>query len=147
MKRLSPPAAPRWEHFPHGADVGIRGVGPTLDAALEQAALALTAVITEPRRVEARETVEVSCEAPGAEELLFDWIDAIVYEMSTRGMLFGEFSVRVAGNRLTARLRGEPVDRARHEPAVEVKGPTYTQLLVSHDAAGGQWVAQCVVDV
>lgn len=144
---MQAPVPPRWEHFPHGADVGIRGAGPSLDAAFEQVALALTAVVTEPQRVEPREIVEVSCEAPGPDELLFDWIDAIVYQMATRRMLFGEFSVRVTGSRLAACMRGEAVDRARHEPAVEVKGPTYTGLLVAHDAARGEWVAQCVVDV
>jgi tRNA nucleotidyltransferase (CCA-adding enzyme) len=137
----------KWEHFPHGADVGIRGVGPTIDAAFEQVALALTAVITDPVRIEARAAVEVACEAPSPDDLLYDWIDAIVFEMATRGMLFGEYEVRVEGNRLAGRLRVERVDRARHEPAVEVKGPTYTQLRVAHDAARGEWVAQCVVDV
>jgi tRNA nucleotidyltransferase (CCA-adding enzyme) len=140
-------AGARWEHFPHGADIGIRGVGPTLDTALEQVALALTAVMVEPGQVERRETVDVSCQAPNPEELLYDWIDAVVYEMATRGMLFGRYEVRVDGTRLTARLHGERVDRARHEPAIEVKGPTYTQLRVANDATAGEWVAQCVVDV
>ncbi|HXV14844.1 MAG TPA: archease [Candidatus Krumholzibacteria bacterium] len=140
-------AGARWEHFPHGADIGIRGLGPTLDAAFEQVALALTAVMTEPARVEARETIEVSCTASNPDDLLYDWIDAIVFEMATRGMLFGAYDVRIEGNRLASRLRGERVDRARHEPAVEVKGPTYTQLHVSHDEARDEWVAQCVVDV
>ncbi len=38
----------RWEHFEHGADIGVRGIGPTPASAFEQAALALTAVITDP---------------------------------------------------------------------------------------------------
>ena len=37
-----------WEHFSHEADIGIRGVGPTLATAFEQAAIAMTAVITDP---------------------------------------------------------------------------------------------------
>jgi tRNA nucleotidyltransferase (CCA-adding enzyme) len=138
-------AGARWEHFPHGADIGIRGVGPTLDAAFEQVALALTAVATPPDRIVSGETVDVSCDAPNPDDLLFDWIDAIVFEMATRGMLFGKFEVRIAGTRLAGKLHGEKVDRARHEPAIEVKGPTYTQLRVANE--GSQWVAQCVVDV
>jgi tRNA nucleotidyltransferase (CCA-adding enzyme) len=138
----------RWEHFPHGADVGIRGAGPTLASALEQAALALTAVVTDPGRVEARESVEIACnDASSPDQLLYDWVDAIVYEMATRAMLFARFDVRVTGTRLSARLWGEPVDRARHEPAVEVKGPTYTQLRVAREGEDGPWVAQCIVDV
>ncbi len=38
----------RWEHFPHGADIGVRGFGATREQAFEQAAVALSAVITEP---------------------------------------------------------------------------------------------------
>ena len=43
----------RWEHFPHDADIGVRGFGPTVVAAFEQAALALTAVITDPGHIDA----------------------------------------------------------------------------------------------
>ena len=31
----------RWEHFEHGADIGVRGIGPTPASAFEQAALPL----------------------------------------------------------------------------------------------------------
>jgi SHS2 domain-containing protein len=37
------------------------------------------------------------------------------------------------------------VDAARHQPAVEVKGATYTGLRVAPQNGG--WVAQTVVDV
>ena len=37
-----------WEHFHHVADVGIRGIGPTLGSAFEQAAKAMTAAVTNP---------------------------------------------------------------------------------------------------
>jgi len=47
MKQLpSTNTLSRWEHFPHDADVGIRGFGPTAAAAFEQAACALTAAVT-----------------------------------------------------------------------------------------------------
>ena len=41
-----------WEHFPHQADMGIRGRGASREEAFEQAAVALTAVITDPEGVE-----------------------------------------------------------------------------------------------
>jgi len=136
----------RWEHFTHGADIGVRGVAPSVGEAFEQAALAMTAVICELPLVVPREPVQVECEAPDDEYLLVDWLNAIVYEMATRRMLFSRFEVAIAGEKLTGTLWGEPVDVARHQPAVEVKGATYTELKVAQDAAG-QWVAQCVVDV
>lgn len=135
-----------WEHFPHGADIGVRGFGVTREQAFEQAAVALTAVITEPEGIVTTGSVEVACEAPDDELLLVDWLNALVYEMATRQWIFGRFAVRISGRGLSARAWGEPLDCTRHRPAVEVKGATYTCLRVAREA-DGTWVAQCVVDV
>ncbi len=135
-----------WEHFHHQADIGVRGRGETLEEAFAQAATALTAVITDPAKVAPRKTMRVECEAPDRELLLADWLNALVFEMSTRHMLFSRFDVHIDGKHLSASLGGEPIDRERHRPAVEVKGATYTALRVSRDERGA-WMAQAVVDV
>ena len=134
-----------WEHYEHGADIGVRGLAGTKAGAFEQAALALTAVITEPQSVAASVTVQIRCEAPDDELLLADWLNALIYEMAVRRMLFGRFHVELDGTRLTAQAMGEPASVARHHPAVEVKGATYTTLRVA--PVEGGWLAQTVVDV
>jgi SHS2 domain-containing protein len=145
MTVMGDPMASRWEHFPHGADVGVRGFGASKAEAFAQAALAMTAVIADPATVEPREAVAVQCEAPDDELLLADWLNSIVYEMATRKMLFSRFAVRFNGPLLSGEAWGERIDVARHHPAVEVKGATYTALRVARDPDG--WVAQTVVDV
>lgn len=135
-----------WEHFSHGADIGIRGKGASLAAAFAEASRALTAVITDPDLVRATRVVEIACEAPDAELLLVDWLNALIYEMAVRHMLFSRFEIQTDGRRLGASAWGEPIDRTRHQPAVEVKGATFTELMVAQDQSGG-WIAQCVVDV
>src|SRR5574340_1133755 len=87
-----------WEHFPHQADIGVRGFGATKAQAFEQAALAVTAVMVDPAEVRPRDAVQLD------------------------------------GNRLSAQAWGEPVDVARHRPAVEIKGATYTALRVACEA-------------
>jgi SHS2 domain-containing protein len=139
-------ATARWEHFPHQADIGVRGLGATQEQAFEQAALALTAVITDPADVAAKDMLELSCMAPDAELLLVDWLNALIYEMVTRNMLFSRFEVHVEGGHLTAKVWGEALDVARHHPAVEIKGATYTSLKVAQQP-DGVWFAQCIVDV
>jgi len=134
-----------WEHYEHGADIGVRGVGASKAEAFEQAALALTAVIADPAAVQQRKRVALACEAPDDELLLAEWLNALVYEMATRRMLFSRFAVRLEGTLLTAQAWGEAVDAARHHPAVEVKGATYTTLRVAQEGDG--WLAQTVVDV
>jgi SHS2 domain-containing protein len=135
-----------WEHFAHGADIGVRGIGATREAAFEQIALALTGVITDVKSVRPDVAVEIVCEAPADDLLLVDWLNALVYEMATRRMLFGAFAVTIEDSRLQATAWGEAVDRVRHEPAVEIKGATYTGLRVER-LEGDRWLAQCVVDV
>jgi len=135
----------RWEHYEHGADVGVRGLGATKAEAFGQAALAMTAAVTDLASVRPVEQVTVRCEAPDDELLLAEWLNAIVYEMSSRKMLFSKFKVDIDGARLAAEAWGEPVDAGRHRPAVEVKGATYTTLRVAPEEDG--WVAQTVVDV
>ena len=136
----------RWEHFAHEADIGVRGIGASKEQAFEQAALAMTGVITDPAEVRPLAHVEVSLRNDDAELLLTDWLNALIYEMDTRRMLFGRFIVRIDDRGLTATAEGEPLDFERHRPAVEVKGATLTSLRVGQ-GAGGTWVAQCVVDV
>jgi tRNA nucleotidyltransferase (CCA-adding enzyme) len=145
-QRATATAADRWEHYPHDADVGIRGYGTTCAIAFEQAALAMAAIVVDPRSVAASETVDVDCEAPDDELLLVDWLNALIYEMATRGLCFARFTVRLEDHRLHGRAFGEPVDSAKHEAGVELKGATYTDLRVAREP-NGLWVAQCVVDV
>src|SRR3974377_2470988 len=90
-----------WAHFPHDADVGVRGLGATAAEAFEQAAQALTAVVTH-AEVRPLAPVEVRCEAPDLELLFVEWLNAVIYEMAVRRMLFSRFAVRIAG----ARRRG-----------------------------------------
>lgn len=136
---------PRWEHFAHEADVGVRGIGRTREEAFEQAALALTAVVTDLAGVRQTEEVAVTAEAPDDELLLVDWLNALIYEMATRNLLFGRYRVRLDGRRLEGRAWGETTVPERHQPAVEAKGATYTALRVAQEH--GVWVAQCVIDV
>jgi len=135
-----------WALFHHEADIGVRGIGRTREEAFEEAAIALTAVITNPDSVGCTESVTVDCEAPDPELLFVDWLNALVFEMATHKMLFSRFHVEFNGMHLHATACGEAIDVARHEPAAEVKGATYTELEVREDEPG-KWRAQCVVDV
>jgi SHS2 domain-containing protein len=137
---------PRWEHFAHQADIGIRGIGRSVEEAFEQAGMALTAVMVAPEAVQLKISATIECEASDLDVLFVDWLNAIVFEMATSRMLFGAYHISIDETRLAATAVGELVDPARHEPAVEIKGATYTALRVERQS-NDTWVAQCVVDV
>lgn len=146
--------------------MGVRSFGRTLEESFEQAGIAVTGMITDPAHVKALEAVPISCSAPDPDFLFMDWLNSIIYEISTRNMLFSRFEVKI--NRiksngtslntalpnsdhlsLTAKIWGEAVDSARHTPIVEPKAATFTELKVLHlDEHEVQvWLAQCVIDV
>jgi len=135
-----------WEHVEHDADIGLRAEAATREGLFEAMAEALTAIVTEPAKVRQNETITIRCEAPDDALLLVDWLNALIFEMATRGMLFGGWWVELDGQKLTGLVKGERVDRQRHQPVVEVKGATYTSLSVAQDSEG-IWHGECIVDV
>jgi SHS2 domain-containing protein len=64
------------------------------------------------------------CRLRGAdlELLLVERLNAIIYEMAVRKMVFSRVSVAIQGAKLTGQISGERVDRAPHAPACEAKG-------------------------
>jgi len=134
-----------WEHFAHQADIGIRASADSLSGAFEEAALALTAIVTEPQKVEAVESVEIECSGENEELLLVNWLSSVIYEMDVRKMLFSKFRVKIENLRLSAVVLGEKINQNKHFPAVEPKAVTYNQLSVRNEK--GKWTVQCVIDV
>lgn len=137
---------PSWSHIEHDADIGLRATAASRASLYEAMGEALTAVITDPASVRLERQIAIHCEVPDDAMLLVDWLNALIYEMATRRMVFGKWRVVLDGKQLDALVEGEAVDRARHRPVVEVKGATYTALSVEQDASG-DWRGQCVVDV
>jgi SHS2 domain-containing protein len=134
----------KFEIFSHTADIGVRGRGKTIEEAFIMAAMAMTSVVTEPESIDPNVTVEISCEAENLEFLLYDWLNSIIFEMSTRKMLFCEFDIVITDHSLSGMIRGEKVDPDKHDPTVEIKGATLTELKVKKN---GEWIAQCILDV
>jgi tRNA nucleotidyltransferase (CCA-adding enzyme) len=134
-----------WEHFAHQADVGIRATAESLGSAFEDAAVALTAIVTDPKKVEPLECVKIECDAEDEELLFVNWLNSIIYEMAVGKMLFSKFEVKIENLTVSAKIWGEKINQAKHSPAVEPKAVTYNQLSVKEEK--GKWTVQCVIDV
>lgn len=132
--------------FPHGADIGVRGLGRTRADAFAAAARALCSAVTDPAKVRATERIAIACAAPDDRLLFCDWLNAVIYEMAVRRMVFHRFEVALQGHALHAVAWGETVDPARHAPAAEPKGASMSGLKVEQ-RPDGTWVAECIVDV
>jgi len=125
--------------------MGIRGFGRTMEEAFAAAATAMVAISVDPERVEQKQKVDIGCEQTDKELLLIEWLNSILYEMATRKMVFGRFEVHVEDERLTGKAWGEKLDIKKHDPGVEIKGTSYSDLKVIE--RNGKWTAQCIIDI
>jgi len=95
---------------------GCAGAAQPPRRRFEQAALALTAVVTSPAQVHQQVSVSITCRAPDLDLLLYEWLNSLVFHMATQHLLFSGFDVRIADGVLEAEARGQLVDVQRHAP-------------------------------
>ncbi len=139
---------PGWETFDHVADIGIRGLGRTLDEAFSNGARALFSIM-----VESLDLVKASAETRVAASsfdlvgLFVGWLNELIAISDLEGMVFSRFEPRVSQGNLmvSSKVLGEPWNRERHGVGVEVKGATFSEARV--EKVNGLWMAQCIVDV
>lgn len=134
-----------YETFEHEADIGVRGLGGSVDEAFANAAAAMYSVMVKIEAVKPQEKRIVTASAPDIELLLVEWLNALLSMSDIERMVFSRFEVKIDGTSLTGSAWGETLDRIRHEPNVEVKGATYHMLSVKNK--DNRYIAQCVVDV
>ena len=86
-----------------------------------------------------------SVEADERDDLLYDWLDELLFLFDTKHVLLCQFDVRVKDGGLAATVRGEAVDPDRHRLDMEVKAITYHELKVERTSGG--WLAEVIVDL
>jgi SHS2 domain-containing protein len=130
----------------HTADLGLEVEAPTLAAVFERAGLAMLALMVDLAAVEPRERVSLALEADSLEELLHDWLQALLVRFQAAGFAISELAVEeVSARSVRGWGAGEHVDRSRHRLYTEIKGVTYHQLAVRETPAG--WGARLILDV
>jgi len=135
-----------YEFFEHTADLGLRIRADDLDELFAEAARALfSSIVTNLDDVRPSESRTLEIEADRQDDLLHDWLAELLYVFCADHVLLSQFEVNVAETRLTATVRGEPIDTARHELDAEIKAITYHGLKLARDDDG--WLAEVIVDI
>jgi len=136
-----------FETFEHTADVGIRGIGKTMEEAFEEAAKAMFSVMVDIKAVKPERAIKLVIQVGGLDNtgLFVEWLNRLLAEKDMTGMMFSKFKVEIKDGKLIGTAWGEPFDPARHKAEVEVKAATYSQLKV--EKKNNKWIAQCIVDV
>src|SRR5258708_2195438 len=132
-----------YETFEHTADLGLRIIAPDLDTLFAEAAQGLTSMIVA-NLDQVRLVREMAFRVPGTrrDELLFDWLNELLYAFESEHLLLAKFDVHVGGEGLEATAQGEPLDLERHQLEHEVKAITYHRLTV--EERDGGWLAEVI---
>ncbi len=136
------------ETFDHTADVGLRITGESLEDLFATAAGGVFDYIVV-NRDEVRETESetVSLTAPTPGDLLFTWLNELIFRSETQHRLYARFDLKIGndGQSLEATIHGESIDPDRHTLDHEVKAVTYHGLDV-HERDGA-WLAEVILDI
>jgi len=125
-----------FEILNHTADVGIIAYGADLSQAFANAAKGLFSLITELDDVEEVVHRDIELTASDEESLLVEWLNELIYQFDTEGIIFKRFDIiQLDNTQLKARGYGEKVDSSRHKLKTGVKAATYHMLKV--DKGGG----------
>jgi SHS2 domain-containing protein len=132
--------------FDHTADLGVEVTATTQEALYADAAVALFDLLTDLATVRSDTSREVVITGGDASDLLVNFLRELLDCYNHDGFLMKSCLVQeVDSHRLTAILRGERFDPARHRIEKEIKAVTYHQASVEKTEDG--WKARVVFDV
>lgn len=135
-----------YTEFDHTADIGMNIYGATLEELFCNAAYALFDSIVDIARVQPIQERELSIVGDDDELLLMNWLRGLLYLCAVEGEVYREFDIRsLETGKLNAVIRGEPLDKQRHDFKTELKAVTYHQFQLSKEADG--WKATVIFDV
>lgn len=135
-----------FETFDHTADLGLRIRAETRETLFEEAAEALFSVILEnPKSIRPKLSFPLRIEGTRNDELLLDWLAALLFMFSTEHLVLGRFAVDFNNGGLDATAWGEPYCPKNHGIGEEIKAITYHGLKV--EESNGGWLGEVIIDL
>ena len=133
-------------------DLAFEATGDSVSELFAAAALAVIESMVDPLSVETSWTQEVWLSEAEIEDLLFEWLNAIVFIKDMEGVVFHDVRATVSRDseknlwHLEAALIGDRVDATRQDVRTDVKAVT-KHLYEVRQQEEGAWYAHVVLDV
>ena len=118
----------------HATDAFIEVTAPNLKEAFTIAAKSVVDTTIDSSTVEEKEEMVIKVTGKDLKYLLFNWLEAIIYQLITEGFAIKRFEVDFKKNdqyEINAKSFGEPIDLKKHHFKVEIKAPTFHLMEIS----------------
>ena len=130
------------------ADIAFEAVGKNLEELFVSCAEALEDSMVNLKDVKNTIVKDVKLEEDNTENLLFKFLNELIFLKDVEGLLFSKFNVKIKQNKkyvLSAKLAGEKINHKRHELRNDVKA--VTMHLFEIKQIGKNFKATVVLDI
>jgi len=132
-----------YKFLEHTADIKFKAWGKTLNEAFSESVKAMSEFIGKGNKIGSRKKKIISVEGEDKKNLLYNFLDEMIYLLDAEGFVVAKGDVKIVGNKLSAELKGDDVKN--YSGLDHVKAATYAEMFVGRK--GKDWVVQAVVDV
>lgn len=125
-----------YKFLEHATDAIIEVTAQNLNEAFIQAGLAVVDTTLDIKSVEEKEERYIAVAGSTLDYLLFDWLEAVIYQLITEGFAICRFSVKITKEEsytLEATVFGEQIDLKKHHFKVEIKAPTFHEMEIKQN--------------
>jgi SHS2 domain-containing protein len=141
---------PGYRFLGHTADVKIEAYGKTVNEAFQEAARALTEVMTDTSKIHPIIRRKIEVEAEDLQSLLYEWLEEFIYLFDSEGLIFSEFKVeniqQIEGKlKLNGEAAGEEFDEEKHPQRTAIKAATYHEMKIKQSPK--KTVLEFVLDI
>jgi len=128
------------------ADLAFEATGKDLNALFENAALAMLESQAVLETISPKVTKKVVLENKDIGQLLFDFLNEIIYFKDAEQLIFKTVKVAITDSyKLVAELKGEKIDLKKHRLGNDLKAVTMHKFKVEQAKTG--WKCQVVIDI
>lgn len=136
--------------LPHSvtSDVAFEAFGKTEAELFANSAEALFSVMCGVKNVETKKEKNVSLEAETLEDLLFNFLNELIFLKDRDSMVFSKFDIKIRLNdiyHLSAMVGGEKIDPEKHKLGVDVKAVTKHNFSIKKE--DNMYKATVVLDI
>ncbi len=130
------------------ADVCFVAYGKDINELFGNAAFATEEIMVDTKTVKPRVSHTIMLDKEKLEDLLYDFLSELIFLKDADSLVFSAITVKIEKNktyRLTALLKGEPLDRKHHVLRADVKAVTLHMFTIEKNKS--TWSCQVVLDV